>query len=385
MNPCIDRTVAIPEFAYGGTNHITDTRQDVAGKGINVSIALKQLGVDSVCLGFNYAEDAALWERTLEERGIAHDFVTVPGNLRMNIKVFDESRRAMTEFNARGGRVPPGAVQSLLQKLDRYLGRAELLVMSGSAPEGVPDDIYGTMIRMARGKGVRTVLDASGALLAEGLREKPLLVKPNLDEFREMFREELAAGKSMERIAGELVAQGVGGVCISMGAEGAMLVCADGIFTAGAPDVEVRGVQGAGDSMVAGMCAALAGGAGFRAVARKAAGKVAVAGSGAGFETTAGKVDGKGITDDSSTNLEAASGNASVADSGAGSEAAARSMLESDSIAGGKEKAPGIFGAELLRCATAAAGGSLMQPGTQMCTRDDFQALYGKTAIKKIF
>lgn len=369
LNPCIDRTITIPEFVYGGTNHVADTRQDVAGKGINVSIALKQLGVDSVCLGFNYAEDAALPERTLEERGIAHDFVMVPGSLRMNIKVFDESRRAMTEFNARGGRVPPEAVERLLQKLDRYLGRAELLVLSGSAPEGVPDDIYGTMIRMARGKGVRTVLDASGALLAEGLRERPFLVKPNLDEFREMFREDLAAGKSMEKIAGELVAQGVGGVCISMGADGAMLVCADGIFTAGAPDVEVKGVQGAGDSMVAGMCAALAGGAEFRATIGNAAGKVTAGGSNMSLEAAVGNAAEKAAGDDGSTNPEAAAGN----------------MPGNDSIAGGKEKPLAFSGAELLRSATAAAGGSLMRSGTQMCTRDDFRALYGKTAIKKIF
>lgn len=369
LNPCIDRTIVIPEFAYGGTNHIADTRQDVAGKGINVSIALKQLGVDSVCLGFNSADDAALLERTLEEREIAYDFVMVPGNLRMNIKVFDESRRAMTEFNARGGEAPQEAVRSLLQKLDRYLDRAELLVLSGSAPKGVPEDIYGTMIRMARGKGVCTVLDASGSLLAEGFRAKPFLVKPNLDEFQNMFREELAAGRSVEEIAGELVTQGVGGVCISMGADGAMLVCADGIYTAGAPDVEVKGVQGAGDSMVAGMCAALAGGAGFCATIGSAAGKVTDDNGSTDSEMMIGSAAGKAAKDDGSMNPEAAIGN----------------MLRDDSIAGGKEKAPAFSGAELLRCATAAAGGSLMRPGTQMCTRDDFWALYGQTLIREIF
>lgn len=305
LNPCIDRTVWIAGFEYGGTNRVRKTRQDVCGKGINVSTALKNLGAETLCLGFNYAENAALLEQSLDEQGIAHDFVEVPGSLRMNLKLFDESRRVMTELNERGGAVDAAAVERLIGKTEQYLDQAELLVLSGSAPQGVPESIYGQLIRLAREKGVRTVLDASGALFREGLKEKPFLIKPNRDEFEEAFGTELSAGKSMAGIAQEIVAQGVEYVCVSLGDRGAMLACEEGVFLADAPDVEVQGVQGAGDSLVAGMCAALTG------------------------------------------------------------------KYKPDAEA-------------LLRFAVAAAGASLMRPGTQMCLREDFCKLLKEVRIQKL-
>lgn len=302
LNPCIDRTVSIPGFVYGGTNRIARTRQDVSGKGINVSVALRHLQMDTVCLGFCYREQEALMEQALDAQGIAHDLVRVEGGLRMNFKVFDESRKVMTEFNERGAAVDESAAERVLEKIRQYLGRAELIVLTGSVPDGVPDDIYETIICMAREKGVRAVLDASGPLLEKGLRARPFLVKPNLDEFREMFREKLDAGMSVQEIAEETAARGVEYVCVSMGADGALLAGADGVWRAGAPDVDVRGIQGAGDSLVAGICYALARGA---------------------------------------------------------------------------------SGEEMLRCATAAAGASLMLPGTQMCRLEDFLALRAKIRVWK--
>ncbi len=310
LNPCIDRTIWISGFEYGGTNRILRTRQDVCGKGVNVGAALRNLGVETLCLGFNYLENGALLERSMDAQGVAHDFVEVPGSLRMNIKVFDEARRVMTEFNERGEAVDAAAVKRLTGKTEEYMDRAELLVLSGSAPQGVPEDIYGRLIRLAHQKGVRTVLDASGALFREGLKEKPFLIKPNRDEFEEAFGTELAAGKSMEEIAQGIVAQGIAYVCVSMGAEGAMLTCAEGVFRADAPDVEVQGVQGAGDSLVAGMCAALT---------------------------------GKAL-------------------------ASAGQAAEED----------------VLRFAVAAAGASLMRPGTQMCLREDFCKLLKEVRIRKL-
>lgn len=298
-------------------------------------------------VGFSYSEDAARLERALEERGIAHDFVAVDGKLRVNLKVFDESQRVMTEFNERGGRVPVEAVDRLLAKVDRYLDRAALIVLTGSVPEGVPNGIYGTIIRMAHKKGVRAVLDASGALLAEGLREKPFLIKPNRDEFMGLFGEELAAGKRVEEIAREVVAQGVDYVCVSMGAEGCLLAGSDGVLAADAPDVEVRGIQGAGDSLVAGMCAALA----------------------RGQSGTPGGSDREKMT------------------GGAGAGRYAQGAPDQTGAPGGSggEKETGAPAqSELLRCAVAAAGASLMRPGTQMCTREDFLALYDRVKIRPV-
>ena len=104
LNPCVDRTITINGFRYGGTNKITNVRSDISGKGINVSIALHQLGRETLCVGFNYSGDDTL-TRDLSRMGIAYDLVDVPGKLRINIKAFDADKHVMTEFNEGGGPV----------------------------------------------------------------------------------------------------------------------------------------------------------------------------------------------------------------------------------------------------------------------------------------
>lgn len=257
LNPCIDRSVRVSGILPGGTNRVLGSRQDVSGKGINVSIALKHLRMNTVCLGFNFSGDRILVERELDRQEIAHDFVTVEGRLRMNIKLFDQSRKEMTEFNERGEMRNSDAIETLLSKIEGYLERLGMLVISGSAPEGVPSDLYRRIIEKANQKGVRCILDASGPLLAEGIKAKPYLIKPNLDELEGLFGEKLKGEGERIQAARTLNRQGIQYVCLSLGKDGAMLIGPKRVCVAKAPDVDVRGVQGAGDSLVAGICLAM--------------------------------------------------------------------------------------------------------------------------------
>lgn len=257
LNPCIDKTIYLDRLTIGNYNRVQSTRSDLSGKGINVSTALSHFHVKTHCMGLNFRGNAQMLERTLDERGLSHDFVLADGQIRTNIKLFDKSCQVMTEINEAGPAVSSRALDLLVDKIEGILDQAYLLVLSGSIPPGVPADIYQRLIRMAHRKDVKTVLDAAGEPFLLGLSEKPYLIKPNLYEFGQAFREEIKAGREPLEIARDLVKSGIPYVCISLGSDGALLIDKDHTYRSSPPPVEAKGLTGAGDSMVAGMCCAV--------------------------------------------------------------------------------------------------------------------------------
>ncbi len=257
LNPCIDKTIYLDRLDVGAYNRVKNTRSDLSGKGLNVSTVLHHLGEDTLCMGLNFRNNGNLLERTLNTRGLKHHFVYADGSIRTNIKLFDQSAHVMTEINEAGPHVSSAAIDKLIDEIDARLEHTHILVLSGSVPPGVPADIYQRLIRMAHKKDVKTVLDTAGEPFLLGLKEKPFLIKPNSLEFEQAFKEELKAGKGPLEIARQVVDSGIPYLCISMGADGALLLDSEHAYRAKALPVEAKGLTGAGDSMVAGMCRAL--------------------------------------------------------------------------------------------------------------------------------
>lgn len=309
LNPCIDRTVYMESFQVGGTNIVKKVIEEAAGKGINVAIGLQHLQVPVKAVGFAYKEDLNKLYGKLEAERIPYAFVEVNGRLRVNQKLFDESKSEMTECNEKGMPVRSEEVDRLLELLRDELVGASILVLSGSVPPGVDKDIYAVMTSMANEAGVKVILDAAGELLSEGVKAKPYLIKPNRDEFVKAFVETLSVDKKestncrelakeqapakeqalietdiaeelltesdIEQIAKELFKQGLSYICLSLGADGAMLISNTqkecGLITENHPEsiyhvkidkrpaisVPIRSLQGAGDAMVAGLCKAI--------------------------------------------------------------------------------------------------------------------------------
>lgn len=257
MNPCIDKTIYLDRLETGSYNRVKSTRIDVSGKGLNVSTVLNRLGEDTLCMGLNFKNNGTLLEQTVNSRGLKHHFVYADGSVRTNIKLFEQSTHTMTEINEAGPCVSSSVIDRLVDEIDARLEHTHILVLSGSIPPGVPADIYQRLIRMAHKKEVKTVLDTAGEPFVLGLREKPFLIKPNSLEFEQAFRQELKNGKGPLEIARSLVDRGISYLCISMGADGALLLDREHAYRAKALPVEAKGLTGAGDSMVAGMCYAL--------------------------------------------------------------------------------------------------------------------------------
>jgi len=273
LNPCIDKTIYMETFQVGVTNIVRKTVEEAAGKGINVAVGLKHLDVPVKAMGFAYKEDKDKLYGKLDAEQIPYSFVEVEGSLRVNQKIFDESKSEMTECNEKGTPVRQEDVERLLEILQDELVDASILVLSGSVPPGVDKDIYAIMTSMAYEAGVKVVLDASGELLTEGIKAKPYLIKPNREEFERTFLQKEGveindAEELVMSMCSELLSDGLTYICLSLGAEGAMLVSKEGrpvsdekesLITAKRPaiPVSVRSLQGAGDAMVAGLCKAI--------------------------------------------------------------------------------------------------------------------------------
>ena len=262
-NPCMDKTLSVKSFSLHKTNRAVRLAAEIGGKGINVAAALHTLGEEVLCTGFDFAEGTpSFLQKQLKARGIPQDFLRVAGELRCCTKIFDESRNDMVEVNERGDAVTEKDAHALLAHIRELARSADFLVLSGSLPEGVSRSFYADCIRAVRESApdCRVVVDAEGEALLATLREKPFLIKPNANEFAATFGTEPELSE-IDRVARELIEAGrLQTVCVSLGGEGAYLADATGAYLAAPAAVTVKSLTGAGDAMVAGLCAAFAGG-----------------------------------------------------------------------------------------------------------------------------
>ncbi|MDO4518739.1 MAG: 1-phosphofructokinase family hexose kinase [Eubacteriales bacterium] len=257
LNPCLDRTSAIADFILNGTNKVLHVREDLSGKGINVSIALHQWDINTCCLGFDYISGEKQVGKMLAANKITHHLVPVEGTVRVNIKIFNEKNGTMTEFNEKGQPVTEENIQQLLKSTEQILTQAHpdsILVLSGSVPAGVPATIYRSLIELSKAKNIRVLLDTSGELLIEGVKARPYAIKPNQDEIAQLTGHPVNTIEDAAHAAIKCNQMGIPYVCVSLGAKGALLSSSEGVFYAPPAPVKVKGIQGAGDSLVAGMC-----------------------------------------------------------------------------------------------------------------------------------
>ena len=256
LNPALDKTVEIPGMALDTVNRITAMRTDPGGKGINVSKVIAKLGGTSVALALLGGGTGRAIADALEEMGLRCELQFVEGETRTNLKVVDPVNHTNTDLNEPGISVTPAVLDGLLDRLIGLLQPGDLVVLSGSLPKGAPGDTYYTWVACCKEAGAKVFLDADGALLAEGLRAAPDLVKPNQDELSRLVGHPLETVEALAGAAGALLADGVQKVVVSMGGKGALYVTRDTVLYAEGLKVPVGSTVGAGDSVVAALAVA---------------------------------------------------------------------------------------------------------------------------------
>ncbi len=253
LNPSIDYIVRLDKLVTGITNRTSSEEYYYGGKGINVSLVLAELGLDSTAFGFVAGFTGKAIENGIRNDHIITDFIKLKeGISRINIKI---KAGEETEINGQGPHITEQELERLLQKIDR-LSNGDTLVLAGSIPNTMPDDVYERMMERIRFKSVRIVVDATKKLLVNSLKYKPFLIKPNRQELSEIFDVEVKTEDDIERYAKELQKLGARNVLISLGGEGAMLIDENGKkYKAGVMKEKVLNTVGSGDSMVAGFVA----------------------------------------------------------------------------------------------------------------------------------
>lgn len=250
LNPSIDYIVKVNDFCAGAVNRAERELAVPGGKGINVSVMLTRLGVENTALGFLAGFTGEEIRRAVRARGCREDFILLSeGFSRINVKL---KAGEETEINGNGPVITEVDMEVLLHKIIA-LRQDDILVLSGSVPRHMPQTVYRDMMQAMAGKGVKIVVDASGALLYDVLPCRPFLIKPNHHELAALFGVSIETRADAALYAQRLQQMGACNVLVSMAEKGAVLVTEEGeILECDAPKGKVINSVGAGDSMVAG-------------------------------------------------------------------------------------------------------------------------------------
>ena len=250
FNPSLDYVIGAEKLEPGKINRTTRENIYPGGKGNNVSVVLSNLGHKSKALGFVSGFTGEALEKMLDDFGCYTDFIQLDnGFTRINVKI---NAGEETEINGQGPKISEEAIQKLYEKLDA-LTKGDVLVLAGSIPNTLPEDIYERIMARLDGRGIRIVVDATKDLLMNVLKYHPFLIKPNNHELGDMFGVQLETDEEIIEYAGKLKEMGARNVLISMAGDGAILLDEHGkVYQGRPPKGEVLNSVGAGDSMVAG-------------------------------------------------------------------------------------------------------------------------------------
>lgn len=254
MNPAIDKTVEVDAFKVDHVNRIKDIHLDAAGKGINVSKVIKKLGGHTKTIAFLGGQNGQFIADELTKDHISFINIPVQGETRINTKIVDKLNHTFTDLNEPGPLVNDSAFKQFKDQLIKYSTSQSIVVLTGSVPKGIQSDVYQELIHRLSEFGVKTILDASGELFENGLKAKPMLVKPNIHELEMYLGHRLSNQDEIIKAGKTLIDQGVKIVVISLGEEGALFITEDKTYHAKGLKIDVQSTVGAGDAMVAGLC-----------------------------------------------------------------------------------------------------------------------------------
>lgn len=257
LNASIDKAYHMEKKIENGTvMRVHECRNSAGGKGLNVARIVRLCGSKVQATGLVGGFNGQYLESLLDEDGIAHRFGHVDGETRSCINILDPGYGS-TEYLEPGFEVKAADMERYLEEFPEIIKDSDVVTISGSAPAGVSKDIYQKLVEIVKAEGKAVLLDTSGELLKKGIKAHPTLIKPNQDEIEALFGKPVTSREDVIERAKELHAQKIAYVVISLGGDGALLVCDEGIYQAIPPKVDVVNTVGCGDSMVGAFAVAI--------------------------------------------------------------------------------------------------------------------------------
>jgi 1-phosphofructokinase/tagatose 6-phosphate kinase len=256
LNAALDRTLTVPSFSSGHRHRATDAIALPGGKGVNVARALKRLGEPVIATGLAGGRTGTTIIEELTAEGILNDFVRIREESRASTAVIDPMSGEQTEINEVGPSIGSDEIDVLYEKLSYLSKGADLVVLAGSLPRDVPEDVYASMLRMLRAASVPAAVDAFGGALRSALAGEPDIVSPNRREAEEIVGYEFQDDADLAAGAEALTQMGAG-IALIHDPDGAVARFGDGkggrTFRARLPRVsDIVATVGSGDAFLAG-------------------------------------------------------------------------------------------------------------------------------------
>lgn len=262
MNPAIDKVYAIDDFHVSGVFRPKAMTATAGGKGLNVARVAKILGEQVVATGLIGGATGQFIHKQVQDSGIISRFVPIEGETRICINIMDEKNAISTEVLEPGPTVSEREYKTFLERFEGMVEDCDVVTASGSLPQGLPTDFYRNLIRIAKEKGKKFILDTSGEYFKEGIKESPFMVKPNQDELAQVVGRPLSAKEDYVSALKALKGKGIDFPVITLGARGCVAAFPTGeVYRFFAPPIRVVNAVGSGDSFVAGCAVALSRGA----------------------------------------------------------------------------------------------------------------------------
>lgn len=270
LNAAIDKRYVVENFQIGEVNRVKECAYTPGGKGLNVSKPAAIAGARVVATGFVGGHAGAYIEDALKPFGVENAFYHMLQESRSCINIWDEVHQVQTEFLEPGFVVTEEDFEAFLEKFQELVRDADVVSMSGSVPMGLDATAYQRMVAIVKAAGKPVILDTSGKLLSEGILAKPTMIKPNIDEIRMLTRSRCDDLDEIIEAAIHICACGVEMVAVSLGAEGSILACSEGVYRAIVPKIDAVNTVGCGDAMIAGFALGLSQGLDIEETLRKA-------------------------------------------------------------------------------------------------------------------
>lgn len=258
LNASIDKAYHMErEIVNGTVMRVSSCRNSAGGKGLNVARVIRKCGCEVNATGLVGGFNGAYLEALLNEDGIPNGFMHIAGETRSCINILDPVYGS-TEYLEPGCLVASEETDAFVnENFPEQIADSDVVTLSGSVPKGMGDNIYELLTRKAVEAGKQIILDTSGALLKAGMEARPTMVKPNRDELEALFDTKIGSMQDVIALARKIYEKGIPYVVVSLGGDGSLMICSDGVYQAKTPSLKVVNTVGCGDSMVGAFAAAL--------------------------------------------------------------------------------------------------------------------------------
>ena len=258
MNPALDKSLKVNSLVPNHKLECHSIQYHPGGGGINISRVLNRLEVNHSCIFPFGGDSGAHLVRLLEKENIKPTALAVKSWTRENLSLTNVQNGFQYRLGMPGNRLSDKETATLEALLYSQISENDIVVISGSLPEGLPLDYYAKLIQNLSTKKVKIIIDTPGPVLKEAIKNQVFLIKPNQLELAQLAGKEFLSSADQETFAMELVSSNkVTYVVVSLGARGAFIASKDGISYIYTPSVLVKSTIGAGDSMVAGLIYAI--------------------------------------------------------------------------------------------------------------------------------